>query len=159
MISCHDYAMLIGNMQALDLMKTRVVTIAPDANIGEAVDLMDIYQVSTLPVVDSEGRLVGILTDDDLLKMFCKLVGEVEYTDTDWRRNIGKRSVSESMRVPLTTVNQDTDAGELSRLMVQHQTKYLPVITVDGRFAGLVSCVDIIQAAFEASSTSDALQS
>jgi len=55
-------------MQALELMKTHVVKTTPDATLSEAVDLMDLYQVSGLPVVDGEGRLVGMLTEQDVIR-------------------------------------------------------------------------------------------
>src|SRR5260221_12958353 len=59
-------AILFDNMQVRELMKTHVVKTTPDAPLAEAVDLMDIYQVNSLPVVDTEGRLVGILSEEDI---------------------------------------------------------------------------------------------
>ncbi|MFQ6026651.1 MAG: HPP family protein, partial [Dehalococcoidia bacterium] len=52
-------------MRAKEIMSAPVVTLRPDATVGEAVDLMLSHQISCLPVVDDRERLVGILTHTD----------------------------------------------------------------------------------------------
>src|SRR5690349_9296961 len=53
-------------MQVLELMRTHVAKTTPEAALSDAVDLMDIYQASALPVTDAEGRLCGIVTESDI---------------------------------------------------------------------------------------------
>ena len=55
-------------MQVLELMKTHATTTRPEATLGEAIDLMDLYQVPSLPVVDAARCLCGMLTAEDVLR-------------------------------------------------------------------------------------------
>jgi CBS domain-containing protein len=55
-------------MKAADLMTTNVITIAEDATVFEAASLMLTHQISALPVVDQSGKLVGIVSEGDLMR-------------------------------------------------------------------------------------------
>ena len=55
-------SLLIG-----EIMTTKVVTIDPDSDIGDAAQLMDTHDVKRLPVVDSDGKMVGIITRGDII--------------------------------------------------------------------------------------------
>src|SRR5580700_11227978 len=55
-------------MKAGDIMSPRVVSIAPDANVLEAVELMLARHISGLPVIDKSGALVGVVTEGDFLR-------------------------------------------------------------------------------------------
>src|SRR5438093_1538708 len=53
-------------MKVLELMKVHVIRASADATLGDAVDMMDLYQVTALPIVDQEGRILGIVTERDI---------------------------------------------------------------------------------------------
>ena len=55
-------------MEAADVMTPRVITVAPDASIFQAIRLMLQNRISGLPVMDAKGRLVGIVTEGDLFR-------------------------------------------------------------------------------------------
>ena len=55
-------------MQVSDIMTRELVSVAPDASIDTAIDRMLDHHISDLPVIDKAGRLVGILTEGDLLR-------------------------------------------------------------------------------------------
>src|SRR5215471_14418697 len=57
-----------GAMNAADIMTTKLVTITPDASLRDAVWLILTQRISALPVVDATGRLVGIVSEGDLLR-------------------------------------------------------------------------------------------
>ena len=57
-----------GVVQVSDIMTRELVSVAPDASIDTAIDRMLDHHISGLPVIDKAGRLVGILTEGDLLR-------------------------------------------------------------------------------------------
>src|SRR6185437_13743482 len=56
------------SMQAQELMRVHIVKARPEDTLREAVDLMDLYQVTGLPVVDATGQLIGMLTERDVMR-------------------------------------------------------------------------------------------
>ncbi|MDS4040555.1 MAG: CBS and ACT domain-containing protein [Candidatus Competibacter sp.] len=66
---------LLGKLTAAKLMRTQVVTCAPDTLVEEAARLLRQEKIGCLPVVENSGRLVGILTHEDLLDFFLDITG------------------------------------------------------------------------------------
>lgn len=138
-------------MQALELMKTHVVKTTPDSTIGEAVDLMDLYQVNGLPVVDGEGVLCGILTEHDVVHAVrsqnaqnndCQ-TPEVSLPHAD------ALPVRRFMSTPVQCVMEHDDAQVAARLLLEGSAKRLPVVDQQGRVVGMLDRVDVLQALFE----------
>ena len=65
----------LSKMKVRDVMITDVITVKPDDTIEEAATLSEQHKIGTLPVIDSEGNLVGILTTTDLLHMLSQALG------------------------------------------------------------------------------------
>jgi CBS domain-containing protein len=142
-------------MKAADVMKHRVVTIAPDASVADAVRTMLSYGVSGLPVVDAKGALVGIVTEGDLLRRselgtekkrshwLEFLIGPgrlaLEYTHTHGRK------VEEVMTRPVVSIEPSTPLEALVGLMEKHRVKRLPVVE-RGQLVGIVSRADLLGA-------------
>jgi acetoin utilization protein AcuB len=59
----------LGELNVRDVMQTKVRTIAPDASVQEAARVMRLEKIGSLPVVDNEKKLLGIVTEHDLLKL------------------------------------------------------------------------------------------
>lgn len=66
---------LIGKLTAAKLMRSKVITCAPDTLVEEAAHLLRQERIGCLPVVDQHGKLVGILTHEDLLDFFLDITG------------------------------------------------------------------------------------
>jgi acetoin utilization protein AcuB len=66
---------LIGKLTAAKLMRPKVITCAPDTLVEEAAHLLRQERIGCLPVVDNDGKLVGILTHEDLLDFFLDITG------------------------------------------------------------------------------------
>ena len=142
-------------MQALELMKTHVVKTTPDAPLSEAVDLMDLYQVSGLPVVDAEGRLCGMLTEADVLKAIlpqetAELSGlQAEGLLSRLDLEAGNRPVSLCMTQPAICVLETDEICSAAQLMFQKGLKRLPVTTEQNIVIGTLNRVDVFQVLFE----------
>jgi IMP dehydrogenase len=103
------------------------VTISPDSTLRDAHRLMERYSISGFPVVDAEGRLVGILTSRDL---------RFESDDS--------KQVAEIMtREGLITAPAGTSLTEAERILHRHRIEKLPVTDDEGRLHGLITFKDI----------------
>ncbi len=106
------------------------ITMRPDAMIYEALEVMSRYHVSGVPVTDTDGRLVGILTNRDL--RFC--------TRTDQPiRNLMTRE-------GLVTVPVGTTLEQAKELLHRHRIEKLPVVDEEFRLKGLITVKDIQKA-------------
>jgi len=105
------------------------VTIGPERPIGEARRLMDRYSVSGVPVVEADGRLVGILTRRDLL------------FEQDMRRSVRDVMTSEGLvTAPAGTTREDAES-----IMARHKIEKLPIVDGDGRLLGLITVRDVVK--------------
>ena len=131
--------MLLRNMQVLQTMKTHVVKTTADATLAQAADLMDLYQTAGLPVVDSDGRLSGLLSECDIMRAARQGAGRLACEERvgDW------------MTTPAVSVNENLDLAEAGRMMVRRGLKRAPVVTDAGEVIGMLNRIDLLQAVFE----------
>jgi CBS domain-containing protein len=140
-------------MKAADLMTSFVVTVGPDATIDYAAQLMLQYRISGLPVTDSDGAVLGIVTESDLLRRaetgtekrrarwISFLIGPgrlaQEYVHTHGRK------VGEVMTERVFTVTLETPLADIVALMETKHVKRVPVVD-QGRVVGIVSRADVM---------------
>jgi CBS domain-containing protein len=131
-----------------------VVTVHPDSPISEAAQLMLDNNISGLPVTDAAGRVVGIVTEHDLLRgtdgsrsprdHWLRLMIEQSKMAGEFARFHGARVDEVMTRNPLT-VTEDTPIAEACRLIGKHGIKRLPVVR-DGKLIGIVARADFVRA-------------
>jgi CBS-domain-containing membrane protein len=142
-------------MKAAEVMTHNVFTIEPDASILQAIRIMLQRRISGLPVVDTQGSLVGIVTEGDLLRRsetgtqrrrprwleFLLGPGRManEYVHTSGRR------IAEVMSTSVYAISEETPVQEIVQLMEKHQVKRLPVLR-DGKLVGVVSRANLLRA-------------
>jgi CBS domain-containing protein len=131
-----------------DVMSTDVATTTPIAALKRAVDLMQTRQVNALPVIDGDGRVLGILSRADVIaKQSAAAV------DRPWRRKLWRRqsiraharSVSELMTSPAHTLAADVTIAEAAQVFDRFRVNQLP-ITENGVLVGIVSRIDLMRA-------------
>jgi CBS domain-containing protein len=141
-------------MKVGDFMTRRVVTIHPDSPILDAAQLMLKHHVSGLPVVDDSQRVVGIVTEHDLLRRTDRPGSQQPY----WlelmieRAAVPKESVrfneakvKEVMTSEPFVVMEDTPIEEVCRVMRERGIKRLPIVR-NGRLVGIMSRADLVRA-------------
>ena len=142
-------------MKAADLMTTAVVTVAEDATAQEAAALMVRHRVSALPVLDASGKLVGIVSEGDLMRRaelgtererswWLEFLTSDKTLATDYLKAHG-RKVSEVMTRKLITVPPDTPINEIALLLENHAIKRVPVLD-QGKLVGIVARANLLQA-------------
>jgi CBS domain-containing protein len=122
-------------------MKRDPAAVPPHAPLLEAVGLMVDRDVRHVPVIDGDGRVIGILSDRDVrtalgdpLEALHEELPEVE-----------ELKVSGVMTTPVSTVREDAPLGEAARHFVDERIGALPVVDASGRLVGILSYVDVIQ--------------
>ena len=112
-------------------MITDPVTLSPTATLAEAEQLMNRYHFSGVPITDSNGTLVGILTNRDI--RFCK---QSDYT----------RSVTEFMTsTGLVTATEGTSLDDARAILQEHRIEKLPLVDSAGKLRGLITVKDIMK--------------
>ena len=125
-------------MKASDVMSSRVVSIAPEATVLEAIELMLENRISGLPVIDRAGALVGIVTEGDFLRRaetgterkrprWLEFLLGPNSLAKDYVRSHG-RKVEEVMTRELITASEDMPLAEVVRIMERKRVKRLPVM-------------------------------
>lgn len=142
-------------MRAKDVMVRDVVSAHPDTDIADAVKLLVSNDISALPVIEQDGKLVGILSEADLMRRveigtlpqrprwLESLVGASTLAE-EFARAQGKR-VAELMTTNVVSVSEDTSLAEIAGLFERNSIKRVPVVR-DGRLVGIVSRSNLIQA-------------
>ncbi|MFD8815090.1 CBS domain-containing protein [Streptomyces sp. NPDC059627] len=114
-----------------DVMTRAPVAVGRDAPFKDVVALMDRWKVSTLPVLDGEGRVVGVVSEADLL-----------FKD---ELRAGGVTAGDLMNAPAVTVHADAALAEAARLMARRGVKRLPVVDGAGVLKGIVSRADLLK--------------
>jgi CBS domain-containing protein len=139
-------------MQAKDVMTAKVVSVSTDTPVHELVRLLLRHRISAVPVVDDAGKVVGIVSEGDLLRpegahrrgarrswwLEAILAGRaVGYDKADGR------TAAAIMTRDVITVNEDTPLNQIAELLERHHIKRVPVLR-DGRLTGIVSRANLL---------------
>jgi CBS-domain-containing membrane protein len=142
-------------MIVADVMTRNCITIAPDATVEEAVNLMLSRHISGLFVVDKAGELAGVVTEGDLLRRdelgtqrnrpwWLRLLASPARQAADFTQANG-RHVRDVMTEDVLSIAQDSPLEDVVAAMEKHRIKRLPV-TADGKVVGVVSRADLLRA-------------
>lgn len=142
-------------MKAGEVMTRHVVSIAPDATIRDAAQLMWRHGISGLPVVDKAGKLVGMITEGDLLRRaetgterhrsrWLELLAGRAQQAAEYVRSHGRR-VDEVMTSDPVVITEDTSLDEVVSLMERRRIKRVPVVS-GLRIIGIVSRANLLHA-------------
>jgi acetoin utilization protein AcuB len=114
-----------------EVMTARVVTIAPQATVADAIDLFVKYSFRHLVVADG-GRLVGVLSDRDALRQMAR------------GRDAGSTAVADVMRGRPLVATPATALTEAAELLRAHRINCLPVVDAGGAVLGIVTTTDLL---------------
>lgn len=135
-----------------DLMTRDVVTIDPDADLREAARRLSGLRISGMPVVDAQHRVLGIISEADLLSLAGVKKG---HTFKDVLRHVlgsplpvrkKGNTVGEVMSTPAITTHPDRDVRSVAAILDEKRIKRLPVVDEAGRLVGVISRADIVRA-------------
>lgn len=126
-------------MNASDVLRAKgnaLYTVAPAESLWSAVRIMAEFDIGSVVVMD-HGKLAGMLTFREVFQVLQQNEGHV-----------GEGLVSDYMDAQPTVVESRTDVNDLRRLMLEHRTRYIPVMD-QGTLAGVISFHDVARAVLE----------
>lgn len=125
-----------------EIMSSPVVVIQEDAALEEAQALMEERGVRRLPVVDEEGRLVGILTEGDLREATA-----IKATVNPYAPEAAESwlTVAEAMTPNPITVTPDTPIWQVAELLIEKKIGGVPVLDTQKNLCGIVTTSDILR--------------
>lgn len=142
-------------MKARDLMTTNVVTVKPDTKVRDVAALMLEKHISGVPVLDDNGKLVGMISEGDLLRRpelgtekhrrrWLAFFSRADEQAREFTKSHALRA-GDVMTKQVLHVAEGTPLGDVVGLMEKHRVKRLPVLS-KGKLVGIVSRVDLIRA-------------
>ncbi|MEK9523344.1 CBS domain-containing protein [Streptomyces venezuelae] len=128
-----------------DVMTHTAVAIGRDAPYKEIVALMDQWKVSALPVLEGEGRVIGVVSEADLLPKEEFRADEPRPDEFAEAAKAGALRAGELMSSPAVTVHPQATLAEAARIMATRRVKRLPVVNGVGMLEGVVSRSDLLK--------------
>jgi CBS domain-containing protein len=138
-----------------DVMTQTVVALGQDATFKDIVSTMEQWKVSALPVLEGEGRVVGVVSEADLLpkeeyrQNDPTRVADPTRVDDDHRlADMAKAhavTAAQLMSAPAVCVHADATLAQAARIMARRKVKRLPVTDAEGKLAGIVSRCDLLK--------------
>jgi len=120
-----------------EVMNTKVLTVDPTASIGEAAEKMIEAGVGAVVVMEDMARIVGIVTERDLMRAVAQRARAAEARVRQW------------MTDSVVTIEPDTEIKDAAKMMFEKNFRHLPVVNKDGRLLGIASLRRLSQHEFE----------
>lgn len=148
------YARRTGEFTCADIMTRDVIAVAPETSMREALHVLRGHHIKALPVTTEDARVVGIVTQTDLLD---KAAWDARGPRVSWRQRLRhvvrlasapQGSVQEIMTVNVRSARPDTPIADLVPLMAEGGLHAVPVVDDNDQLAGLVTQSDLIAALF-----------
>ena len=151
----HALARLSREVTAGEIMTREVVAVRPDTPLAEVAAAMGNRGISGVPVVDSAGLVVGVISEKDFLthmgvqepKNFMSLVASCLKSKGCVALPIKKQTAGDIMSAPAVTVGPDTTVKEIAAIFTGKGINRVPVTAADGRLLGIVTRGDLVKQA------------
>lgn len=143
-------------LRARDVMTTRIISVGTRCTVGEVADVLSVHGVSAVPVVEEDGRLVGIVSEGDLVRRaeigttarprswWINLFRNGAALAAEYTRGHSTR-IADVMTRDVDTVAEDTPLAEIAGLLEEKRIKRIPVMR-SGRIVGIVSRANLVRA-------------
>lgn len=140
-------------MKAREFMRRDLTSVELDATIAEVIYLMEQSGLSSLPVLDDEGVLVGVISEKDLIR--AALPGNLEMLHsasflpslnqlTRRLQEMADHPVSEYMRSDVIFVRPDDEDLQIADTLIRHELKQIPVVDEQGHLVGVIRRIDLL---------------
>lgn len=147
----HALDRVFRHVRADRLMRTGIEPLHPETRLDEAAQLLARQQRKSLPVVDVEGRVVGMLTETDFLRRlkantFMELLLRLVADQGSFTHRCHETPVSEVMTTPAVAIDAEAEFREIVSAFHTHDGRSMPVVDAQGVLKGLLLRKDFVKA-------------
>ncbi|MGB3401224.1 MAG: CBS domain-containing protein [Microcoleaceae cyanobacterium] len=142
-----------------DAMTPNPITVKPELPLQQAIQILADNKISSLPVIDQEGKLLGILSETDILWQqsgvtpppYITIFDSIIYLENPARyekelhKALGQTVEEVMTQEDVATITPDQSLSEAARLLHEKQVHQLPVLDESDRVMGMICCSDIIR--------------
>lgn len=141
-------------LKVADLMTREVFTVPPEMSVKEVAKLLFEKEISGLPVVDEQKKVIGMITEKDLISMalpkYLEKLGDFDFIldEEPFLKKIAdadKVKVKDIMRREVLCVKEDVPVPEVARLMIVNKVRRIPVLDKDKKLVGIIARADIVK--------------
>src|SRR5450830_554242 len=142
----------MAELLAKDIMTKKVITINQDASIEELSNLLLDNKISGVPIIDNDGKIVGIATEGDIIvkdtdlhfPRYFKLLDSIIYLEslTKFKNSLKKHlatKVSEIMTSDIVSCIAETSVDDVASMMVENKINRIPVLSADKKLEGIIT--------------------
>ena len=143
---------------AEDIMTREVITVSPDDDVQTAANLLLEHHISGLPVIDGNGKVVGVITEADLIirdkefkgPSYINFLDGIIYLENPQRfqqqlKKMTEQKVKGLMTTRVFTVEPDTPVEKIVTIITDKKVNRVPVVSPDGKLLGIVTRHDILK--------------
>jgi len=148
----------MADLKAKDIMTTDVLTVSEETPVREIAKLFSDKKLGGAPVVDDSGKVIGIVTDGDLIMQDVKIhfptyvhlldgfiiLGSYKRFEEQLRKAVGAK-VKDVMTGDVISVEEDASIEDVATLMVERNVSRVPVLR-EGKLVGLITRGDVVKA-------------
>lgn len=138
----------ISEYRVRDVMTKAVISVPTTASFKQILEALTSHRISAVPVVDADGRVLGVVSESDLLAKVATAgargtAGRMLHGGK-WQK-AGAETAGELMSEPAVTVDADSSVIEAARISARERVRRLPVIDSSGRLVGIVARGDLLR--------------
>jgi len=143
---------------AIDIMTSTVITVRTDTPVRDVARIFTENHISGVPVVDDQDKVIGIVTESDLVFQnkrpsvppFITILDSFFFLDSPEKmdrelKKIAGTTVEDIFSSPVTSISPETPLDEIATLMTEKKIHTLPVLSESGQMVGIVGKKDIIR--------------
>jgi CBS domain-containing protein len=142
-------------MKALDIMTTDIVSVRPDTPVSDIAQLLTDRRISGVPVIDDNGRLLGFVSQSDLLhrgelgterhrKWWLRVFADPDGMAREYAKSHGLKA-TDVMTRHVVSVTDDAELAHVATVLDENRIKRVPVLR-DGKMIGLIARSDLVRA-------------
>ncbi len=139
-------------MNVSQIMTTKVVSVDRQTSLKEVARLLTIHRVAGLPVLGADGKVVGVVSEGDILwketglapesdNLIARLLNVADHDDD----KLEARTAGEAMSTPAITIAPNATVAQAARSMIDQRVNRLPVVN-EGRLVGIIARSDLVRA-------------